>query len=172
MRPILQVLVAAAVSLAPPLAGQTDEETLARYRLTEETLVKFTRAARGVIAAVRADSTALGPDEGDGSPQSLAEITAAYERRPALKRAITDAAMTTREYAVFVMSMLQAAMAAWIVERDNGKFAHVPAGIPLENVWFYQRHQAELERLGDELRGLEHRDAEPEEDAPPEGRDD
>ena len=46
-------------------------------------------------------------------------------------------------------------MAAWSVEQQQGKFDKVPAGIPHENIRFYQRHQAELQRVGEELRALE-----------------
>ena len=40
---------------------------------------------------------------------------------------------------------------------SEGKFSidKVPAGIPHENIRFYQRHQAELQRVGEELRALE-----------------
>lgn len=152
---LLAVATAAVTCFAAPLAAQTDEEALARYRLTEAALVKFTQASRNFIAIAKADSGALGEsDEGEDS-KSFAEIAALYDRHPALKRAISSAGMTTREYVTFIMSMFQAGMAAWMVEQQGGKFDKVPAGIPHENIRFYQRHRAELERIGAELKALE-----------------
>ena len=152
----LCVLAAAALTcLAPRLAAQSDEETLARYRLTEAALVKFTQASRNFIAAANADSTRREGQDEDESPKSIAAVAALYDRHPALKEAITSAGMTTGEYTTFMMSMFQAGMAAWLVQQQQGKFDKVPAGIPHENIRFYQRHQAELQRIGDELRALE-----------------
>jgi hypothetical protein len=57
---------AAALLLAvpAPLGAQSDEETLARYRLTDATLAKFTQAARSIVALTRTDST-LRTEAGD-----------------------------------------------------------------------------------------------------------
>jgi len=150
-------LPAAAIALACCAAGlpaQSDEETLARYRLTEATLVKFTQASRGLIAAVTADPAVRDDGEG-GNPSTIADMAAAYDRHPAMKRAITSAGMTPREFTTFALSMLQAGMAVWIVEREHGRRDKVPIGIPIENVLFYQEHQAELERITEELRALD-----------------
>ncbi len=154
--PCLLVVAAAAVTfLAPRLSAQSDAETLARYRLTEAALVKFTQASRNFIAAAKADSTTREDQDEDDPPKSIAAVAALYDRHPALKQAITSAGMTTQEYTTFMMSMFQAGMAAWSVEQQQGKFDKVPAGIPHENIRFYQRHQAELQSIGEELRALE-----------------
>ena len=163
--PCLLVMAAAAVTfLAPRLSAQSDAETLAQYRLTEAALVKFTQASRNFIAAAKADSTTREEQDEDDPPKSIAAVAALYDRHPALKQAITSAGMTTQEYTTFMMSMFQAGMAAWSVEQQQGKFDNVPAGIPHENIRFYQRHQAELQRVGEELRALEGK-------APPEQED-
>ena len=154
--PRLLALAAAAVTfVAPRLGAQSDEETLARYRLTEASLVKFTQAARNFIAAAKADSTTREDQDEDDSANSIAALAALYDRHPALRQAITGAGLTTREFTTFVMSMFQAGMAASLVEQQHGKLDKVPAGIPHENIRFYQRHQAELQRIGEELRALE-----------------
>lgn len=152
---LLAVATAAVTCLAAPLGAQTDEEILARYRLTEAGLVKFAQASRGFIAVARADSQALGAQDEDAGPKTLAEIAALYDAHPGLKRAISSAGMTTREYVTFIMSMFQAGMAAWMVDQQGGKFDKVPAGIPHENIRFYQQHRAELDRIGEELKEIE-----------------
>jgi len=157
MRSIARLLAAAAVvtCFAAPLVAQTDEETLARYRLTEAGLVKFTQASRNFIAVAKADSAALEQQSEDSDGQTIAQIAALYDGHPGLKRAVSSAGMTTREYVTFMMSMFQAGMAAWLVEQQGGKFDKVPAGIPVENIRFYQQHRAELDRIGQELKAAE-----------------
>jgi hypothetical protein len=158
MRSFPRLLAAAAAAVtcfAAPLGAQTDDAILARYRLTEAGLAKFTQASRNFIAVAKADSGALGAeDEGENS-KTIADMAALYDGRPALKRAISSAGMTSREYVTFIMSMFQAGMAAWMVEQQGGKFDKVPAGIPHENIRFYQQHRAELERIGEELKAVE-----------------
>src|SRR5207248_10224626 len=69
--PRLLVVAAAAVTfLAPGLGAQSDQETLARYRLTEAALAKFTQASRNFIAAAKADSTTREDQDEDESPKS------------------------------------------------------------------------------------------------------
>ena len=74
--------------------------------------------------------------------------------------------MTTREYTTFVLSMFQAGMAAWLVQQQKGKLDKVPAGIPHENIRFYQQHEAELNRIGKELRALEGKEPSEEPESP------
>jgi len=162
----LLLALAAATVVAVPLPAQSDEETLARYRLTEATLAKFTQASRNLIAAATADPSAREPESEGDNPHTIADMAAAYDRHPALKRAITSAGMTTREFTTFVLSMLQAGMGAWVVEREHGRRDKVPAGIPIENVLFYQDHQAELERITEELRALDRQEEPPSDQAP------
>ena len=101
MRSIARLLAAAAAvtCFAAPLVAQTDEEILARYRLSEAALAKFTQASRNFIAAAKADSAALEAEAEDASPKSIADMAALYDAHPGLKRAISSAGMTTREYA-------------------------------------------------------------------------
>jgi uncharacterized Zn finger protein len=152
---VLALAAAAVLCSVAPLGAQSDEETLSRYRLTEAGLAKFAQASRNFVAVAKADSQALEEQAEDASPKSIADLAALYDGHPRLKRAISSAGMTTREYVTFMMSMFQAGMAAWAVEQQQGKFDNLPAGIPHENIRFYQQHQAELQRIGEELKALE-----------------
>ncbi|HEU5261949.1 MAG TPA: hypothetical protein VFU41_11075 [Gemmatimonadales bacterium] len=169
--PLLAAAAAAVTILAAPLGAQSDDETLARYQLTDAALAKFTQATRNVIAAAQAQPEAFREREGadDATIETIAEMAAVYERYPALKRAINAGGMTTREYVVFLMSMTGAAMGALLVEQQQGKFDNLPAGISRANVLFYQRHKTELERINEELRALEGRDKTPPADEEPPG---
>jgi len=154
---LLAAAAAAVTIVAAPLGAQSDDETLARYQFTEAALAKFTQATRNLIAAAKAQPEAFRErkEADDETIETIAEVVAFYERHPTLKRAINAGGMTTREYAVFMLAMVGAAMGAFLVEQQQGKFDNVPAGIPRANVLFYQRHKTELDRVGEELRALE-----------------
>lgn len=181
MRPVshtvIHAFLAAAAGLAcwaAPLGAQSDEQTLARYRLTEATLAKFAQATHNLVAAAKANPSVLKEQDeeqdDDEKVETLADMAAVYDRHPVLKQAITGAGLTTREFATFVMSMFQAGLAASLVEMRQGKLDSLPAGVPRENVLFYQRHKAELDRIGQELHALEPEKKAPAEDEPPEPR--
>lgn len=162
----LAAAVALCAALPPPLSAQSDEEVMKRYRLTEAGLARFTQASRNLIAAAKANPALFKERTGDDEEtvETIAEIAALYDKYPPARRAITSAGLTTREYAIFLMSMAMAGMGALLVEQQQGKFDNLPAEVPRENVLFYQRHKAELQRISDELRALEGR--EPEETPP------
>jgi len=168
--PLLLALAAAAVTwIAAPLGAQTDDAILASYRLTEAGLAKFAQASRNFATIAKTDSQALGEEVEDANPKGIAEFAAFYDGHPSLKRAISSAGMTSREYVTFMMSMFQAGMAAWLVEQQQGKFDKVPAGISHENIRFYQQHRAELDRIGEEIKALEGQPS-PDEEGSPERR--
>jgi hypothetical protein len=126
--------------------------------------VKFTQASRSFIAIAKADSAALEQQSSEDSDgMTIAQMAALYDGHPGLKRAITSAGMTSREFVTFLMSMFQAGMGAWLVEQQGGKFDKVPAGIPHENIRFYQQHRAALEAIGEEMKAVEGRNASDEE---------
>lgn len=160
---LLAVATAAVTAIATPLGAQTDDEVLARFRLTEAGLVKFTQASRSFIAIAKADSAALEQQSSEDSDgMTIAQMAALYDGHPGLKRAITSAGMTPREFVTFLMSMFQAGMGAWLVEQQGGKFDKVPAGIPHENIRFYQQHRAALEAIGEEMKAVEGRSSDEE----------
>lgn len=152
----LLVLAGAAVVLPRgPLRAQSDEQLLATYRLTDAALTKFVQASRNIIAAGKADPALFREEDDDEEDEAtIADIAAVYDQRAPLKRAISSAGLTTREYVTFMLSMFQAGVASWIVKQQQGKFDNVPASIPRENVLFYQRHEPELDRIAEELKAL------------------
>ena len=53
--------------------------------------------------------------------------------------------MAPREYVVFSMAVFQSGLASWALGQPGGK---LPAGVSMDNVNFYRRHEAELTQLG------------------------
>jgi len=144
-------------ALAPAsAAGQrtpadADARAISAYRLTEATMTKFIAASRAMTAASRAhrDTATEGEDESE-SGASIAEIAAFYDGQPAARRALVGAGLTSREYVMFMFTLMQAGMAAWLVEQHG--WDKLPPEIARENVVFYQRHKVQLDSLTAELK--------------------
>jgi hypothetical protein len=64
---------------------------------------------------------------------------------PGAQSAIQSAGMTTREYVVFMWSMLHNGMAAWAVSQPGGK---LPPGTLQSNIDFYKSHEAQFAAIG------------------------
>jgi hypothetical protein len=60
-----------------------------------------------------------------------------------------SAGISSREYLVFSLSLLQNGIAAWALDQPGGK---VPPGISMANVKFYRTHDAALKKLGEETK--------------------
>jgi hypothetical protein len=60
-----------------------------------------------------------------------------------------SAGMSSREFFVFSMSLVQNAMAAWALDQPGGK---LPPGAQMANVKFYRAHEAALKKLGEETK--------------------
>jgi hypothetical protein len=155
------LLPLAALASATPVRAQDDAGTLAAFRLSDAGLAKFVAATRGMAAAVQRD-TALAGQLAEESRQfdsgaTIAAIAAVYDRHPAVSQAFAAAGTTSREYVTFMLATLQSGLAAALVQRDSTVAGHLPPGISRENVEFYRRHEAELARLGEEMRALSQR---------------
>ena len=136
--------------------GDADMQTLAAFRLTESGLGKMEQATRNLAVALkdpaaRAQAEQLADAEDDDSP-SLAQIAARYDQLPFARSAITSAGMSTREFVTFQFSLLQASMAAAVMEMQPGTTP--PKGTPPENVAFVRTHRARLEKFGEEMKAL------------------
>jgi hypothetical protein len=144
----VQSLALVAVILAVPIGNATAQDADARaisaYRLNEATMTKFIAASRGMAAASRASPDTAAEDEGEGA-KSIADMAAFYDGQPAARRALASAGLTSREYVTFMFTLMQAGMAAWLVEQHG--WDKLPPDIARENVVFYQRHKKQLDSL-------------------------
>jgi hypothetical protein len=143
-----QLAAAAAVTIAlaaPGISATTadDAREIGRYVLTDAGLAKFTQATKK-LAAIPGACAGQG-DDGTES-QSLDQMTAKLNAVPGAQAAIQSAGMTTREYVVFMWSMLHNGMAAWAASQPGGK---TPPGTLQPNVDFYNRNEAKFAALGE-----------------------
>jgi len=138
---VCTALLALAGSLAFAQADRDNQE-ISHYTLTESGLTKFAAATQNLEKAGES-SPAKCDDDGE-SPASLDKFVAQIDATPKAKAAIQSAGMSTREYVVFSMSLLQTGLAAWGVEQG----AKLPPNVSKANVDFYKAHKSALEKMG------------------------
>ena len=150
MRLTIQLATAVAVAAtivpaAPCLAatGADDSREIASYVLTDAGLAQFTQATKKLAAVPGA---CAGQGEDSVESQSLDQMTAKLNAVPGAQAAIQSAGMTTREYVVFMWSMLHNGMAAWAASQPGGK---TPPGTLQPNVEFYKKNEAKFAALGE-----------------------
>jgi hypothetical protein len=131
--------------VVPAAHGQplpdADSREVQNYMLTEAALARYTQATRSLNGVRFQDC-----DE-DSDVRSLAEAAAKIEAEPRAMAAVQAAGMTSREYVVFVFSLVQNGLASYSLETPGAK---LPAGISMANVEFFRRHSAALEKLAAE----------------------
>jgi hypothetical protein len=135
--------------LVPPTATPqgTDDQEVMRYVLTDAGLTQYARATRSLAAL---PASASGCEDDDSAATSISEMVAKLDAWPGAKAAIESSGMTSREYIVFSMSILQNGLAAWVLSQPGGS---LPAGVSKANVDFINRHEAELKTLEGALSG-------------------
>jgi hypothetical protein len=145
-RRITGVLLAAAVMMLtmPRFASSQDADTqeVLRYTLTDSGLAKYVQATRQ-LAALPGGVPGNCDDE-DTESASLDEVVARVDAVPGAKAAIQSAGLSTREYMLFSLSLLQNGMAAWATSQPGGT---LPPGVSKSNVDFVKKHDAELKQL-------------------------
>lgn len=150
----LMLVTTMATMASLPVAAQAgrdrDTDEVSRYKLTEAGLARYTQATRnlGSLAKVKPDSCASdGDDDVEETRTSLDDSVARLESIDGARPAIQSAGITTREYVVFMWSVLQTGLASWALEQPGGK---LPAGVSMDNVNFYRKHEAALRTLSED----------------------
>jgi hypothetical protein len=125
------------------IAQDRDAQEVSRYVLTDTGLAKFTQASRN-LAGVPGACEQQDDDDPDDM-KSIDQMVAKMNSVPGVQGAIQSAGMTTREYVVFMFSMMQNGMAAWALKQPGGK---LPPGVSQANVDFYNKHETAMASLG------------------------
>ena len=136
---VLVALVAAEASFAG--GADRDSKEIDSYVLTDAALAKYAQATKNLKAHEK-DLPSKCDDDKDTN--SLDDVVARVNAIPPAKAAITSTGLTTREYFVFMFSLLQNGLAAWALDQPGGK---LPPGVSMANVNFIRAHQAAITKL-------------------------
>jgi hypothetical protein len=80
---------------------------------------------------------------------TLDDMEAQIKKVPPMMSGLSAAGLTPREYAKFMLSMVQAGMVAGF--KKAGMMKEIPKEVPAENVKFMEEHEAELKALQQEM---------------------
>jgi hypothetical protein len=142
------VAASAAIATLPAAAQDADSQEIMRYTLTDAGLAKYTKASQNLAALPGGPPGCAKDDDSDSDSNSIAELAGKLDSTPGAKAAVQSAGMTSREYIVFSMSLLQNGLAAWALQQPGGK---LPPGLNKANVDFVNSHGPQL----DQLKGLD-----------------
>ena len=141
-------MVALAAFAAPEARAlnlnDADARELRAYTLTESTFDRYAEATRN-LSGVQIQSC-----DDESAVASIDEAAARLDAVPAARSAVHRAGLTSREYVVFALSLLQSGLAANALAQLD---ADLPPGVPLENLDFYLEHAGEMQQLSDESLG-------------------
>ena len=136
------LLVVGTAAAAFASGADRDSREVESYVLTDAALAKFAQASRNLRAHESAMPSVCDDDK---DAKSLDALVARVDAIPAAKTAITSAGLTTREYVVFMFSLMQNGLAAWALDQPGGM---LPPGVSMANVNFYRAHAATMKELG------------------------
>lgn len=155
-RSLFARLLAACLIASVAHAAPSDETRLSTYRLNMNTLKKMEAASANIAAAIR-QQPSLASDDDSEDDLSLSEMVAAYNSRPALRQGILKAGLSTDEFVLCALSLMQAGMTAALVQNlppaKQGK-AIADSGTPAANVEFYRQNKTYLDAMGKRLQAL------------------
>jgi hypothetical protein len=125
-----------------------DTKVVSAYTLTMPKYKKLMQAMLNIGKAVQKDS-ALGSAIEDSGNKSLDQMTAAYNAKPQIRNAIAAAGITSREFAVGLMSLFQTGMSYGLMKqyKMTADSVHKATGVSIANLEFYRANEAEIDRM-------------------------
>jgi hypothetical protein len=147
LHPLLCAAAVLALSTAAGAAGPPDAD-LAEVRavtLTEAGFAKYVQATRN-LATAQFETCAADDEADDAGATTVAQMAAKLDGVPAAKAAVQAAGLTSRQYVVFSLALMENGFAAYMPAGNK-----LPPGINPANVEFMRSHSAEMDRLGDEI---------------------
>jgi hypothetical protein len=135
-----------AATSASSSQGDRDLQTLQDYRLSMDKLDRWNAAMKNIAIATKGDSS-LGDKLASDGTASIDQEVARIEAQPALKRAITDAGLSVREFELVTWTSLQAGMAQAAIDAGANRDSVLEnTKVHPDNLAFMKEHGAELTR--------------------------
>lgn len=144
--------------------GDADLADVQSYELTMDKVDKYFAVQRNLANKLKAMSPAErkaamahNDDNDDESDKSddIAGMARKIDRQPQLAAAIREAGLSSREFAVMTLALMQSGMAAGVMKMrpkdDPDSLARAMKANPA-NVRFYREHEAELTRRTNEMK--------------------
>lgn len=135
--------------------GDKDLKVISAYSFTMPKYRQLMNAMINLGKAAERDPKLAAALESSGN-QSLDQMAASYERVAPARKAIADAGLTTREYAVALSAMLQVGMSYGLMKEYELTADSVSraTGVSKANLEFYRTHETELTRMSQEMEAM------------------
>jgi hypothetical protein len=142
---VLAVLVA---SPAVRADSKADEAAIENYRLTMPVLKKMVQVQENLFAAIKKDPSVATRYKRviEISDESLDATVKKMDGVPELKQAIAKAGLTTREFLLATVAMVQAGMAGAMARQPRADTSKLPANVRA-NMRFLEENQAAIAQL-------------------------
>ena len=143
----------AASATAAGTKGEAELADVQSYELSMDKIDKMLAAQRILAAKAKAMTPAereamKARGESDSNPnESLDDMARKIESEPMLRDAIREAGLSSREYVLITMSMMQTGMADGVLKmrpKDNQDSLIREMKANPDNIKFYREHQAEI----------------------------
>jgi hypothetical protein len=133
-------------------AADKDLKAISAYTLTMPKYKQLMTAMLNLGKAAQRDPK-LAESLKDSGNLSIDQMVARYDAVPPVKRAISDAGFTTREFAVAQGAMLQAGMSYGLMKqlKLSPDSVSKTTGVSKANLEFIRANEAEIERMGKEM---------------------
>jgi hypothetical protein len=139
-------------SAASQAQGDQDLSDITKYKLSMDKIDKYIQSQRNLGAKVKSMSPAQreafeNSDISSDANASLDDMVAKIDKQPIMVAAINEAGLSTREWVMVTMSMMQTGMAAAVLKmrpNDNQDSLMREMKVNPDNVKFYNEHEAEI----------------------------
>jgi len=150
---IIGLLVCFGAQAAAPKATDPDLQRVARFRLDDQSMAKYVKAQRAIMQVSKAHPE-LEKQTGSSNAKTLDETIARIDRQPLLRAALASAGMSSSDYVLCSLALMQSGIYAWGVQMQGQKmWDKIPPGIPTENTRWVIAHKAELKKLQAQAEG-------------------
>jgi hypothetical protein len=134
--------------------SQSDEDLqdVSKYKLSMDKIDKYIQSQKNMAAKVKSMSPAereafSSRDIASDANASLDDMVAKIDKEPVMVEAIKSAGLSTREWVLVTMSMMQTGMAAAVLKmrpNDNQDSLMREMKVNPDNIKFYNEHEAEI----------------------------
>lgn len=127
--------------------NKADTDALQQVKISENDIAKFKVAERNLIALKKSDPK-VGEKMADTPDNaSIDELAQSLDSLPVVKRAISTAGLTSRQYVLMTLAIIEAMLASEYVKQGKA----VPSDVVTANVAIVNKHQTELGSLFEQL---------------------
>lgn len=135
--------------LASPHANANDADTqkIEHFKLSSGVITHYAAATRALQQLSKTHPGASLEENGDKNA-SLTQKAAMLDKQPLLHSALAGAGMTSEDYLLCTMAVIQSSLYASLVQNQGAKaWSDIPPGTPTDNVKFVLAHEAEIEEV-------------------------